>query len=133
MVANYSGVVFLDNPSGVLEGSCKSCHFHRFKPLMSLNRNHLTSVVGTSARYPLKRAIFTSDVAVQTDTFIGGFSSQPSQIYGPTKVDMTEEQEMATLSAANLVSILKWSKVISSDINLSSGTFSMHIVNRNLF
>jgi hypothetical protein len=36
-------------------------------------------------------------------------------------MNLTEEQEIATLSAADLASILKWSKVVSSDINLSSG------------
>jgi hypothetical protein len=85
--------------------------------------------VDTGARYPLKRPIFTSDVAIQTETYIGGFSSQSehTSIYGQAKTDMSEEQEMATLSAADLASILKWSKIISSDINLSSGAISTYI------
>lgn len=37
------------------------------------------------------------------------------------KDDVIEEEDDFNLSSADLTSILKWSKEISSDINLSSG------------
>ena len=77
--------------------------------------------MGARTRYPLKRHIFTSDVAVQTENFIESFSSLSQPTHGRAKMDLTEDQEIATLSAADLASILKWSKIVSSDINLSSG------------
>ncbi|KAF9258589.1 dual-domain HisK/Mak2 protein kinase [Marasmius fiardii PR-910] len=75
--------------------------------------NHLTSVVGTRSHYMLKRPIFTSDVAVQTDSTIG-LSSR----YDDHKTDADEQE--TSLRASHLNAILKWSKDISSDINLSS-------------
>lgn len=85
------------------------------------NRNYLTSVVGTRSHYPLKRPIFSCDVAVQTESTVVGYSPQPQALYGQAKIDSAEEQEISTLMASDLASILKWSKDISSDINLSSG------------
>ncbi|KAG7090785.1 hypothetical protein E1B28_009870 [Marasmius oreades] len=76
--------------------------------------NHLNSVVGTRSHYMLKRPIFTSDVAVQTDSTVG-LSSR----YDDAKMDAEDEQE-TSLRASHLNAILKWSKDISSDINLSS-------------
>ncbi|KIK70394.1 hypothetical protein GYMLUDRAFT_89430 [Collybiopsis luxurians FD-317 M1] len=73
--------------------------------------NHLNSVIGTRPQYPLKRPIFTSDVAVQTDSI--------SSRYENTKMDIGDDQR-TTLRADHLTAILKWSKDISSDINLSS-------------
>jgi hypothetical protein len=64
----------------------------------------------------LKRPLFSSDVGVQTEVIAGGAGS-PTHTY---KMDVQDDQE-STLSAADLASILKWSKDISSDINLSSG------------
>ncbi|KAJ8091389.1 Chk1 protein kinase [Marasmius tenuissimus] len=78
--------------------------------------NYLTSVVGTRSQYTLKRPIFTSDVAVQTDSTMG---IQVSSRYDDTKLDTSGEQETA-LRASHLNAILRWSKDISSDINLSS-------------
>ncbi len=67
---------------------------------------------------PLKKAIFSSDAAVQTEAVSLNFDSRPVLGNG----DGHDDQE-STLSAADLASILKWSKDISSDINLSSGFF----------
>lgn len=86
---------------------------------LCLRRNHLTTLVGTRSQYPLKRSIFSADVAVQTDTIPVGTSSRP-HTYDQNKASNQGDQE-STLSAADLASILKWSKDISSDINLSSG------------
>ncbi|KAF8973859.1 dual-domain HisK/Mak2 protein kinase [Flammula alnicola] len=78
--------------------------------------NYLTSASGGRPQYSLKKAIFSSDVAVQTEVVTLNFDST-SSILG--KTDGHDDQE-STLSAADLASILKWSKDISSDINLSS-------------
>ncbi|KAK0208888.1 hypothetical protein DFS33DRAFT_1254916 [Desarmillaria ectypa] len=78
--------------------------------------NYLNTVVGSRPQYPLKRPIFMSDVAVQTES---ATVDDPNFPYGQTKTTMSDEQE-STLSASDLASILKWSKDISSDINLSS-------------
>ena len=68
---------------------------------------------------PLKRHIFSADVAVQTDSVV--IAAQPP-LQGPferTSLDASEEEQISTLTAADLASILKWSKEISGDINLS--------------
>ncbi|KAF9015434.1 dual-domain HisK/Mak2 protein kinase [Cyathus striatus] len=78
--------------------------------------NHLTAVVGIRSLLPLKRPIFSSDVAVQTEMTAVGTNSLPSQM---ARHNSPDDQE-STLSAADLAAILKWSKDISSDINLSS-------------
>lgn len=86
------------------------------------SRDYLTSIVGARSQYPLKRPIFSSDVAVQTESLSIGVETHIPTIYETThaKLDGIEDQE-STLSASDLASILKWSKDISSDINLSSG------------
>ncbi|KAF8665081.1 hypothetical protein AX16_000549 [Volvariella volvacea WC 439] len=78
--------------------------------------NYLTSVIGVRPQYPLKRPIFSSDVAVQTENVVVGVSTEASE-FGLTGNTGDEE---SSLSATDLASILKWSKDISSDINLSS-------------
>ncbi|KAF5338436.1 hypothetical protein D9758_012211 [Tetrapyrgos nigripes] len=80
--------------------------------------NHLNSIVGPRSQYPLKRHIFTSDVAVQTESAMMPNNQDPSR-YDNTNTDIDDEQE-TTLRASDLAAILKWSKDISSDINLSS-------------
>ncbi len=87
---------------------------HILKMLFSMQ---LSSLTGYQSPPPLKRPLFTSDIAVQTE-FMSDLES-PGQSY-PVKVDSAEDQE-STLSARDLASILKWSKDISSDINLPSG------------
>ncbi|KAF9498170.1 dual-domain HisK/Mak2 protein kinase [Pleurotus eryngii] len=81
--------------------------------------NYLNSVVGARSQYPLKRPIFSSEVAVQTESIAAGIINQPLVIYGNPKPDYGDEQE-PTLSEADLSSILKWSQDISRDIQLSS-------------
>lgn len=81
----------------------------------------MTSIVGTKPQQPLKKSLFTAEIGVQTET-------QTSDAAGlaqteASKVDLHEDQE-SSLGASDLASILKWSKDISSDINLSSGTSS---------
>ncbi|OCH84424.1 histidine kinase [Obba rivulosa] len=80
--------------------------------------NYLTSLLDARAQIPLKRHIFTSDVAIQTDSMVMATSPQAQSPYQRTKTELSDEDEMATLTAADLASILKWSKEISSDINL---------------
>ena len=75
------------------------------------------------AALPLKRHIFASDVAVQTDAVIvssnsTGTSDEDSFMQG-TSLGSTEEDLVTKLSSADLASILRWSKEISRDINLS--------------
>jgi hypothetical protein len=67
----------------------------------------------------MKRPIFSSDTAVQTEKIGVGVGFQVPALQ-PNKMDIHEDQE-STLSASDLASILKWSKDISSDINLASG------------
>lgn len=62
------------------------------------------------------------DVAVQTESVMAGGASPP---YGQTRMDTSEDEELSKLSVSDLVSILNWSKEISSDINLSSGALSV--------
>lgn len=68
--------------------------------------------------YAIKRSIF-SDSAVQTED-VGVGADLQGHVQERIKADMHEDQE-STLSASDLASILKWSKDISSDINLASG------------
>jgi hypothetical protein len=85
---------------------------------ITLTRNHLTFLSGARSRYPLKRPVFSSDVSVQTETVSINFHS-PTRIES-NKLGHLDDQESA-LTAADLAAILKWSKDISSDINLSAG------------
>jgi hypothetical protein len=87
--------------------------------------NHLTSIIGDRSAYPLKRPLFSSDVAVQTENVEMGLRAFASD--EDTRMDMSSSEE-STLSASDLASILQWSKVISSDINLYLGkpAYFMH-------
>ncbi|KAI1786301.1 histidine kinase [Ganoderma leucocontextum] len=82
--------------------------------------SYLSSLLETRAQpVALKRHIFSADVAVQTDSVV--IATQPP-LQGPferTSLDASEEEQISTLTAADLASILKWSKEISGDINLS--------------
>ncbi|KAF8167825.1 hypothetical protein B0H34DRAFT_645007 [Crassisporium funariophilum] len=79
--------------------------------------NYLTTLSGTRSQYPMKRAMFSSDVAIQTESVAISLASMTR--IQRNKIDAYDDQE-STLTAADLASILKWSKDISSDINLSS-------------
>lgn len=73
---------------------------------------------------PLKRSIFSADVAVQTDTGVMGFSPRAQSSYPTTVTESGDpglEDGYNSLSAADLASILKWSQEVSRDINLSTG------------
>ena len=76
-------------------------------------------MAGNRLPYSTKRPIFSSDAAVQTENVSMGVSTR-ALVDGRSKMDTHEDQE-STLSASDLASILKWSKDISSDINLASG------------
>ncbi|KAF9454975.1 dual-domain HisK/Mak2 protein kinase [Macrolepiota fuliginosa MF-IS2] len=78
--------------------------------------NYMTSIVG-GAEQSLKKSLFTADIGVQTETQTGGIVEFSQAEAG--KIESHEDQE-SSLCASDLASILKWSKDISSDINLSS-------------
>ncbi len=78
----------------------------------------MTSITGTKPQQSLKRSLFTVDIGIQTEVPTSGVAD--SEQWGVNKADLHEDQE-SSLSASDLASILKWSKDISSDINLSSG------------
>lgn len=67
----------------------------------------------------MKRPIFSSETAVQTENVSVGVGFH-TPAHEHISMDTHEDQE-STLSASDLASILKWSKDISSDINLTSG------------
>lgn len=80
----------------------------------------MTCVVGPTIQNTLKRNIFTSDVAVQTESVLFGFGAQPQALDEFQKLEASDDDEFQ-LASSDLSAILKWSKDISSDINLSSG------------
>lgn len=79
---------------------------------------HLTSLIGARAHQNFKHSIISQSVAVQTEVMAIDSATQ-SQVFS-SKVDDVNEGQETRLTAADLASILKWSKDISSDINLSS-------------
>ncbi|KAI0090021.1 histidine kinase [Irpex rosettiformis] len=85
--------------------------------------NHLSSLVAERTSLPFKRHIFASDVAVQTDAVVvtsssTGTGDEDSFMQGNSSAS-TEEELVTQLSSSDLASILRWSKEISRDINLS--------------
>ena len=125
LAANCSGVASHGKRSGVLAVLCKFGALHAtFRSTMGgltlFHSNYLSSLLETRSQpLPLKRHIFSADVAVQTDSVV--ITSQ-SSLQGPferTSLDASEEEQISSLTAADLASILKWSKEISGDINLS--------------
>jgi len=83
------------------------------------HRAHLTELMGRRAQQPIKRRVLSSDAAVQTEVIsINGHPQ--SHVFG-ARIGVHDAQE-SIMTASELASILKWSKEISSDINLSSGT-----------
>ncbi|PCH33241.1 hypothetical protein WOLCODRAFT_21861 [Wolfiporia cocos MD-104 SS10] len=79
--------------------------------------NYLSTLLDNRAQFAIKRHIFSSDVAVQTDSAVMTSSPEGPGSY-ERKTEQSEEDEISTLTASDLASILKWSKDISSDINL---------------
>ena len=87
--------------------------------LMFSIRNNLSSVLDNRSQLSLKRHIFSSDVAVQTDSVVISAAPQSPDAFDRSKRASSEDDEISSLTAADLGSILKWSKEISIDINLS--------------
>ena len=108
-------------PSGVLVGLCMAHCLSCTNPADAYAvRNHLTSLIDERSQLPLKRHIFSSDVAVQTDSVMVGTSPPPEEdVFPRRKESPTDDDVISKLTAADLASILKWSKEISRDINLS--------------
>ena len=119
--ANCKGGAYHGKLNGALVASCTSHLLSLVCPNLSLcRRNHLTSLIDERSQLPLKRHIFSSDVAVQTDSVIVSASPPPEEdIYPRNKDGPTDDDVISKLTAADLASILKWSKEISRDINLS--------------
>ncbi|CAL1696704.1 unnamed protein product [Somion occarium] len=77
--------------------------------------DNLSSSLDNRSQFSLKRHMFSSDVAVQTENVVvtaAGQSQDPCE-------RQKDDDQLSTLSAQDLGSILKWSKEISSDINLT--------------
>lgn len=107
-------------------GRARHCVSSCYRPMTPVSHyvlpsNYLSSMVGMRSQYPLKRPIFSSDVAVQTEsTAIETYQAQ-AEVFVPPKQDNPEEPGNIPLTASDLASILRWSKDISSDMSLSSG------------
>ena len=72
----------------------------------------------------MKRPIFCSDVAIQTEqteSVILGYDEE-QQLSEEHLSDIPEDLRLSQLTASNLAMVLSWSKDISSDIDLSSGS-----------
>ncbi|EKM60729.1 uncharacterized protein PHACADRAFT_155836 [Phanerochaete carnosa HHB-10118-sp] len=85
--------------------------------------DYMSTLLDNRSPLSLKRHIFSTDAAVQTDTVM--VSTNPplvddEDIFPQTiKTSSTDEDVINKLTAADLASILKWSREISRDINLS--------------
>lgn len=82
----------------------------------------MTSIVGTKPQQIFKKSLFTVDAGVQTETSSDGIVDAP-QTVKHNRIDPPGLEPSP--SASDLASILKWSTDISSDINLSSGDYSI--------
>ena len=84
---------------------------------------YLSSLLETRAHPPpLRRHIFSADVAVQTDSVIAPASPPAGDddlFVQSARPAQTDEDVINKLTSADLASILRWSKEISRDINLS--------------
>ncbi|THH17217.1 hypothetical protein EW146_g3550 [Bondarzewia mesenterica] len=81
---------------------------------------YMLSTLGGRPQDIPKRHIFTMDVGVQTDNLAMRMHNQSYSPYEEVKQESNEEDEMASLPASDLASILRWSKDIATDIHLSS-------------
>lgn len=83
----------------------------------------MTTQLDDRSQLSLKRHIFSSDAGVQTDTVMISASPPPGDnddlFPQVVKSSPTDEDVINKLTAADLASILKWSREISRDINLS--------------
>ncbi|PVF96145.1 hypothetical protein CPB86DRAFT_523058 [Serendipita vermifera] len=82
--------------------------------------NHLNRTITVNSA-PLKRNIFSAEAGVQTDGVQTLDLIQPD-VAKEIKETSTKpgQNEASALTAADLADVLKWSQVISSDINLAS-------------
>lgn len=94
----------------------KSFLMDGFASLTVQQSQHLSSLIGSRSQAPMKRHLFSSDAAVQTEN--SGMSSSSHRMAYDT--DRADGDEGASLTASELLSILKWSQEISSDINLTA-------------
>jgi hypothetical protein len=83
----------------------------------------MSTLLDERSQLALKRHIFSTDAAVQTDNVMISASS-PSAVNDDlfqvvAKSNPTDEDVINNLTAADLASILKWNREISRDINLS--------------
>jgi len=90
------------------------------KGFADFHRKYLTSIADLKTPTPTKGPSFSCDVAVQTEVVPVTYG-QPLHMQTHTDDIQDDDSEESSLSASDLASILKWSKDISSDINLSSG------------
>lgn len=122
MAANSSEEASRVKLHGVPEELCRLPHSTLWLKILTLSRNYLSSLVAERTSLPLKRHIFSTDVAVQTDSVMVSTSSAPVEddLYLENRRSTaTEEDVINKLTSADLASILRWSKEISRDIHLS--------------
>ena len=81
----------------------------------------MSSIMGKFPHHSQKRSTLSCDAAVQTDSVMVGYTSPSLMPLERENVKAGEARETTSLAAADLASILKWSKDVSSDINLASG------------
>ncbi|GJE87861.1 histidine kinase [Phanerochaete sordida] len=87
--------------------------------------SYMASLLDDRVQLAFKRHIFSADAAVQTDNVMISASppsvtdSEDELFPATAKTSPTDEDVINKLTAADLASILKWSREISRDINLS--------------
>lgn len=88
-----------------------------------MHSNYMSTQLDDRSQLAFKRHIFSTDAAVQTDAVMISTSPPPiadEDLFPQTaKTTPTDEDVINKLTAADLASILKWSREISKDINLS--------------
>ncbi|KAG5350226.1 hypothetical protein C0989_012045 [Termitomyces sp. Mn162] len=87
------------------------------------DRAHLNSSPNTRSQRSLRRPVLLTEVGIQTSIDLQT-SIAPAQVHQVLKPDAKGHED--TLNADDLAAILRWSKDISSDINLSSGSCATH-------
>ena len=83
----------------------------------------MSTLLDERSQLSFKRHIFSTDAGVQTDTVMISTSPPPlvedDMFPVVAKPAASDEDVINKLTAADLASILKWSREISRDINLS--------------
>lgn len=89
-------------------------------------RSLLRESTHTEARI-LKRRIFAAEVAVQTDSIVAtDVESSRARDVMDIEGDDGFGDELGSLSAVDLASIIRWNQAIASDINLSAGDWTAY-------